>query len=195
MSNQPEQKTDQNRDRQGQFTRDPVTAQRDADAARLRSTGHTYKQIAAELGCSLATAYTSVQRAMDAIIREPAEAAIASSLRNLAEARARIHDARARLEGHRDTVLETLSRQHVTVSQGRVVYDEDTGNAVRDDEFILKAVDRLNRIEAQLQTNEAQLQSNDESRRRLEGLDQPGKQHVTGGVTYEIVGITPDQLT
>lgn len=173
--------TNETHDGKGRFARGLPTAERDAAAARLHAQGYTYRRIADELGCSLATAYNAVQRALEAVIREPAEQAIAHSLRNLAEERARLLDLR-------ETVITVLERGHVTVSQGRVVYDDTTGAAVPDDEFTLKAVDRLMKLDDQLRRN-------DESRRRLEGLDQPAKTEVSGGVTYEIVGIDPADLT
>jgi hypothetical protein len=49
-----------------------------------------------------------------------------------------------------------------------------------DDGPVLSAIDRLVRIS--------------ESRRKLLGLDQPAKMNVSGGLTYEVVGIDPEAL-
>jgi hypothetical protein len=51
---------------------------------------------------------------------------------------------------------------------------------MQDDGPVLSAIDRIVRIS--------------ESRRKLLGLDQPAKTQVSGGVTYEVVGINPDDL-
>lgn len=173
--------TVETRDGKGRYTRNITTVERDAQAARLHANGLNFRQIAAELGIGVGTAYQAVERAKDHVIREPAEAAILASLRNLAEERARLLDLRASIE-------KLLDNGHVTVSQGRVVYDDTTGTAVPDDEFTLKVADRLMKLDEQLRRN-------DESRRRLEGLDQPAKTNISGGVTYEIIGITQADLT
>lgn len=171
---------DQPRGGDGKWTRTLAGAEKDAEAARLRSRGHTYQQIADELGWgNKGDAYHAVKRAMQAVIQEPGEEAVRWSILRLDEERVRLHDLRDKAE-------KLLGGQHVTVSQGRVVRDED-GSAVPDDEFTLKVIDRLARIDEQLRRN-------DESMRKLLGLDQPVKTQVSGGVTYEVVGIDPEAL-
>lgn len=164
----------------GRWTRTLAGAEKDAEAARLRSRGHTYQQIADIIGwANKGDAYHAVKRAMDAVIQEPGEEAVRWSMRRLDEERVRLHDLRDKAE-------QLLAGQHVTVSQGRVVRDED-GTPVPDDEFTLKVIDRLGRLDEQLRRN-------DESMRKLLGLDQPVKTQISGGVTYEVVGIDASQL-
>lgn len=114
------------RDGKGRFTRTTATARRDADAAALRAKGRTYEEIAAELGmASRAKAYEAVQRAFAAIPYEETE-----------EARRLDFERIDRLIAHCWDVME---RDHLTVSQGRVVgkrvgweRDEVTGELLRD---------------------------------------------------------------
>jgi hypothetical protein len=163
----------------GKYVQTLEGIERDAEAARLRSKGKSYRQIATALGCDVHVAYDAVKRVIAAVLGEPAEAAIHFELERLdAELR--------RLDKLYRTVTAVLEREHVTVSQGRVVTMDD-GATVPDDDWILKAVDRLVKIDESRRRN-------GESRRRLLGLDQPAKTQVTGGLTYEIVGISPDDL-
>lgn len=180
MTDQPNAMAGQTRDGNGQFTRDPETVVRDAEAARLRSRGLSYRQIAAQLDMHPSSAYEAVKRAMADIIAEPAADAIAFELDRLDAELVRLDDLYRKVE-------EVLGREHVTVSQGKLVTMDD-GDTVPDDDWILKAVDRLVKIDESRRRN-------GESRRRLLGLDQPAKTQVSGGLTYEIVGVDPAQLT
>ncbi|MFE2911257.1 hypothetical protein [Kitasatospora indigofera] len=163
----------------GKWTRTLEGIERDAEAARLRAEGKSYRQIAAKLGCDVHTAHDAVTRAIATVVAEPAEAALHFELDRL--------DAElVRLGKLYSKVMAVLEREHVTVSQGRVVTMDD-GATVPDDDWILKAVDRLVKIDESRRRN-------GESRRRLLGLDQPAKTQVTGGLTYEIVGISSDEL-
>jgi hypothetical protein len=148
----------------GKYTRTTDTAERDAEAARLRSRGLSYRQIAAQLGMDVGNAHRAVQRAMAAIVAEPAADAIAFEL--------------DRLDQLYRAALAVLEARHITVSNGRVV--ELDGVPLPDDGPVLQAIDRLVRIS--------------ESRRKLLGLDQPVKAQVSGGLTYEVVGVDMEQL-
>jgi len=163
----------------GQYIRDLATAERDAEAARLRSLGHTYRDIAGILDIDVHTAHDAVKRAMNAVVAEDGANALAFELRRLDEELVRLDDLYAK-------VMEVLEREHVTVSQGRVVTMDD-GATVPDDDWILKAVDRLVRIDESRRRN-------GESRRRLLGLDQPVKTQLSGGLTYEVVGVDTEAL-
>lgn len=165
----------------GHFERNPATAERDAEAARLRTRGHSYRQIATQLGIDVHTAHDAVKRVLKETVQEAGDDLRAVSLQ-------RLDDELETLDGLEALVRDTLKRRHVTVSQGRVVYDEQTGEAIADDAFILQAV-------AQLQKIAEQRRKCEESRRKLLGMDQPPKLEVSGGITYEIVGISPDDLT
>lgn len=164
----------------GQFARDPATVATDAEAAAHRARGLSYREIAAEMDMSVSSVHTAVKRALAEVITEPAEEALAFEL-------ARLDAELVRLDGLYRKVEEVLGREHVTVSQGKVV-TMDGGETVPDDDWILKAVDRLVKIDESRRRN-------GESRRRLLGLDQPAKTQVSGGLTYEIVGVDPAQLT
>lgn len=166
----------------GRFVRSADTAQRDAAAARLRSDGQTYQAIADLLGFGdPSTARAAVERALAAVIQEPA-----GELRTLEL---------DRLDRMYREVLAVLEREHVTVSNGKVVskvvgYEvDDEGNerrnadgerlpiweVVLDDAPVLAAVDRMLKIQ--------------ERRAKLLGLDAETKVNLSGGVTYEIVGV------
>jgi hypothetical protein len=158
---------EQPRDGNGGFLYDNASVQRDADASRLRSEGKTYQQIADALGYSdRGCAWRGIQRARKAILREPAEELIQVES--------------ARLDELYVAALDVLERDHPTVSNGRVMYD-DAGKLILDDGPKLAAIRELRQIR--------------ESFRKLHGLDQPGKVEMSGGVKYEIVGVGPEDLT
>lgn len=173
-------KQPQARDGDGLFIPTLDTAERRRRAAELRSQGLSYRKIAAEMGIDVHMAFDYVKAAMKAVVQPAAEAAISFELQQLDEEL-------VRLDALYEQVTEVLRREHVTVSQGRIVTTSE-GDTVPDDDWILKAVDRLVRID------EAR-RRNGESRRKLLGLDQPVKTQVSGGVTYQLVGVDPEELT
>ncbi|OLT12278.1 hypothetical protein BJF78_24780 [Pseudonocardia sp. CNS-139] len=137
----------QSRAGNGRFVREVDTAERDAEACRLRSSGYTYAQIAAQIGYTDASnARRAVQRALAEVVQEPAQELIQLELDRL--------DALAR-QAH-----AVLDREHLVASAGRLVLGPD-GLPLRDDMPVLAAVDRLLRIQ--------------ERRARLLGLDAPVK--------------------
>jgi len=150
---------DQSRDGNGYWIQTVESAERDAEAARLRSRGLTYRKIAATLGIDVAVAHRAVARAMKAIVAEPAADAQAVELERLDTLHVR--------------ALEVMERHHVAVSNGRVVSLD--GVALQDDGPVLAAINTLIRIS--------------ESRRKLLGLDSPTKTQISGGLTYEVVGV------
>ncbi|MEV7895306.1 hypothetical protein [Streptomyces cyaneofuscatus] len=134
----------------GQFVRSLTTAERDARAAELRSKGWTYSRIAAELGFNhRADAHNAVKRVLKETVREAGEDVRALELERL-----------DRLEAAANEVLE---REHVTVSNGRVVSLNEM--PLPDDGPVLAAIDRLLKIQ--------------ERRARLLGLDAPTKQAIS----------------
>jgi hypothetical protein len=134
----------------GQYTRTEETAERDAEAARLRSRGWSYQQIADELGYAHhSNARKAVKRALEAIVAEPAE-----DLRQIEL---------GRLDAMWQIALAVLERYHVTVSNGRLI--TIGGKPLEDDGPVLAALDRLLKIQ--------------ERRARLLGLDAPARTHVT----------------
>ena len=164
----------------GRYHRTLEGAARDAEAARMRSDGYGYQAIADHFGMSVSNAFEAVKRALQTAVQEAAADARAVEV-------ARLDESLKRLDGMTDTVIELLERKHYTVSNGRVVcLDEEP---LEDDGFVLQAVDRLNTIETQ---------RNNVARRRaaLLGMDIPVKQEIdlSGGVTYQIVGVDPEAL-
>jgi hypothetical protein len=154
--------------RSGKYVRTTDTAQRDAEAARLRSDGLSYQQIADKLGYShRENARRAVSRALLAIVAEPAEDLRALEL--------------ARLDQMWIDVLEVLRREHVTVSHGRVIYSEETGQPIIDDGPVLSAIDRLLRIQ--------------DRRAKLLGLDAPSKHEVVtiDAIDAEIAKLEAEQ--
>jgi DNA-binding CsgD family transcriptional regulator len=149
---QPQQQSGPTHGPNGDFIATVETAERDAEAARLRSRGLSYRAIAAELGIDVHTAHDAVQRALQAIRAEGAVEARTIELQ--------------RLDGLWEAVLAVLER--ATTEPGT---ESDTR---------LKAVATLLKVQ--------------ERRARLLGLDAETKVSVSGGVTYEIIGIPTEEL-
>lgn len=129
-----------------------TSVQRDAAAMRLKSEGRTYQQIADELGYfDRGHAWRGVQRAMKAVLREPAEELIAVEA--------------ARLDELYVQALDILEREHVMVSHGKIVVDTATGEPLLDDGPRLAALRELRQIR--------------ESYRKLHGLNAPQRTETT----------------
>lgn len=164
------------RDGQGRYTRSIETAERDAEAARLRSRGFTYRQIAAALGVEVGPAYEMVKRAIHDVIAEPAEDARRMEVE-------RLDGILQRLEVQEDLVRKVLARKHYVFSNGRLLYKDGEEEPLEDDDVVLRAVAQLGAIEdRRLRVTM--------SRAELLGLKIPVKQEVeVTGVEYRIIGI------
>lgn len=139
----------QARDGHNRFTRSVDDAETRAEAARLRAKGWTYARIAEHLGYAMpASAYNAVKQVLQETVQEAGD-----ELRTME---------RERLDRMAEAAWAVLERQHVMVSNGRVVSLE--GTPLPDDGPVLQAIDRLLRIS--------------ESRRKLEGLDAPSRVSV-----------------
>lgn len=137
----------------GRFEASQHAADRAAQAARLKADNPqlSYQQIADAVGYNhKSDAWRAIQRCRDAVIREAGAELIA------AEA--------AHLDDLFVAALEVLGRDHLTVSHGHIVRDDD-GQPILDDGPRLAAIDRLLRIR--------------ESYRKLFGADQPVKVDAT----------------
>ena len=163
------------RDGKGRFARTIETAERDAELARMKARGLSYRQIAAAVGLEVSAVHGAVQRAIEATIREPAEEVKAGELHHL-------DVMLQRYEGMRDTIVETLARKHYTVSNGRLIYKDGEEEPLEDDSFVLAAVESLRRVE------ESKVKVL-ERRAKYLGLDAAQKIQVDAGVTYMIVGV------
>lgn len=138
-------------DGKGRFTRTLSTAQREAEAARLRSRGWSYQRIADEVGYSnKGDAHHAVQKVLRDTVQEPGDELRALEL--------------TRLDTLYVAATEVLEREHITVSNGRVV-SASNGAPLVDDAPVLQAIDRLLKIQ--------------ERRSKLLGLDAPVKRDVS----------------
>ena len=111
------------------------TATRDAEALGCRARGWTYEQVAAEMGYSdRSAARKAVERALATSVRETSEAAKTLLI--------------ADLNAAKQAVWVVLEANHLVISEGRVVSLD--GEPLPDDEPVLKAVDRLVKIDQEL---------------------------------------------
>lgn len=165
--------TEQPRSGKGRFVRDIATAERDAECARLRAQNMKYRDIATQLGIDVKTAYEGVHRAIrDAVIVD-GTAARDAELERIATDNARLDDLEM-------VVIGILEAQHITVSNGRVIYVGDV--PLVDNGAALAAIDRLLKIGDSRRRNGERVD-------RLMGLNAAQKVNLTGGVTYEIIGL------
>lgn len=137
------------RSRSGRFAPSPDTAERDAEAARLRTRGSTYPEIARALDyADDSGAYRAVQRAIAATITEPSNEVRAVELE--------------RLDFMWKAALAVLEAKHFAISTKGVVYLGD--QPLTDDGPVLAAIDRMLKIQ--------------DRRAKLLGLDAPAKHEV-----------------
>ncbi|MFD3917131.1 hypothetical protein [Streptomyces sp. NPDC058603] len=138
------------RNGKGRFDRSIESVRRDAAAAELRAGGLKYHEIAAELGyCDKGEAWRGVQKAKADVAREPVARLIQTEA--------------AQLDELYVAALEVLERDHVMVSHGRIVTDEE-GRPLLDDGPKLNAIRELRGIR--------------ESYRKLFGTDAPSRVSV-----------------
>jgi len=148
----------------GRYERSIETAQRDAEAARLKSRNMTYQQVGDALGVSKQAAHKMVERAMRDTLEEPSDL-----LRQLEL---------MKLDAAESAAVAIMERLHYAHSNGRLVYMGD--NPIRDDGPALVAINTIIRCM--------------ERRAKLLGLDSPTKLAVTGAMRYELVGIEMDDV-
>ena len=156
----------QARSAHGKYVRTPETARRDAQAAQLRAEGWTFEAIAGELGYSdKSTCRQAIRRALREIVQGPAEQLLTLHME--------------RLETLYAEAVDVLERDHVVVSHGKVVTD-DEGNPLIDSGPKLAAI-----REARATLNAFW---------DLTGMKKPAKVEHSGGVKYEVVGVLPEDL-
>lgn len=150
----------------GQYIRTPETAARDAQAAELRAQGWTFKRIAEELGyADRSGARLAIRRALTDIVKGPAEKLLAIHME--------------RLETLYEAAMEVMEEDHVVVSHGRIVTGED-GQPLKDNGPKLAAI--------------REARSTLDAFWNLAGMKKPAKVEHSGGVTYEVVGVDPEDL-
>lgn len=126
-------------------------AQRRAEAVDMRIAGASFKAIAEKLGYKTASAACQdIGRAL--------EQAVAEQTRSVEAYR---EEELQRLDALLSEAWAILKRDHLTVSHGRVVYDDTTGKPILDDGPTLAAIDRILKIQ--------------ERRSKYLGLDAPTK--------------------
>lgn len=126
-----------------------ATAERRSKAVAMRLTGASFEAIAGELGYnSRGAACQDIGRALEAHVAEQARSVEAYREEEL-----------QRLDLLLVEAWTILKRAHVTVSHGRVIRDEETGQALLDDGPVLAAIDRILKIQ--------------ERRSKFLGLDAP----------------------
>lgn len=155
-----------------------------AEVIRMKNAGRTFQQIGDHFGFSRQHAHTLFWSAFKGATKEAVEDYRAAAL--------------SRYEQLRETLNEVMARDHIAVSQGRVVrigepfIDEETGRAeigegrgepVHDDMPKIAAA----RVLVSLEDRES----------KLLGLDTPVRQELdlSGGLNYKINGVTVGDLT
>lgn len=127
------------------------TAQRRREAIDMRMAGSSYQQIADALGyATRGAACQDVTRALEQAVAEQTQSAEAYREEEL-----------QRLDLLLTEAWAILKRAHVTVSHGKLIYDERTGEPLLDDGPTLQAIDRILKIQ--------------ERRSKYLGLDAPTK--------------------
>jgi len=139
----------------------------------LRDSGMQFREICAELGIGLATAWGHYERAMR---DEPAEA-IAKHRANLEQ---RVAEQLKRIDMSRETVMGILERDHLTFDiKGSVIYHN--GEYYRDSKPVMDAIKLLVTL--------------DDQESKLLGLNAATKIQAAVTVNYTLVGVNVDALT
>lgn len=134
-----------NQDRRGgngQYLASPETAERYAEAARLRTLGYSNSQIFGMVpGFSGPKAVSdAISAVIRATLREPGPELIQMELHRL--------DAQlVRLNMLEEAARKVLDARHITVNNGKVIFTPGTEEPMADDLPVLQAIDRLVKIE------------------------------------------------
>jgi hypothetical protein len=111
------------RNGRGRYVRTVEQAEKDAEIARYLM-GRTYRETADHFGLAASTVHEANQRAIDAAIQPAGDEVLANEL--------------IKLDVAEYAILRVLRAHHVTVSDGRIVRDDN--EAVTDDKPVLDAV-------------------------------------------------------
>ncbi|MEU5596829.1 hypothetical protein [Streptomyces sp. NPDC020298] len=154
------------RNGKGQYVRTPEKAAEDAAIADYWSQGGlTYAEVGKHFGISKWAAISAVQRAVREVVQEAGEKAL------------RVH--LDRMEYLFAKAVEVVEADHVVVSHGKVVCDAK-GNPLRDHAPVLSAINSARQCLESVQS--------------LTGMKKPAKVEHSGGVTYQLVGVDPQDL-
>lgn len=164
--------------RNGRFITTVDVAERDQQAARLWSQGLSYRQIGRIIGLSSpAGVKDAVERGLAASRRLDTEA-IEAARHRIAETRRVAAELEAKAR-------EIMAKKHLATNHRGVIWHND--EPLEDHTLVLGAIDRA--LAAQKLALAA-----DEREAKLLGLDAAQKVNVSGGVTYEVVGVDPADL-
>jgi DNA-binding CsgD family transcriptional regulator len=161
----------------GQYVATLNTAELTRQVAAKRKLGYSYDTIAEQLGISR----TYVFKLWTELLREVKLDGAAEAV--MAEV-AKLEASNERLDALEAQIRETLGRRHLLVTPKGTVEDED-GNLVEDDEYVLKLADRVLKVEEQRGRNHDRMV-------KLRGLAQPVQQTMDMQVTYKIIGLGDD---
>lgn len=148
-----------------------LSQQRKAQVIEWRRDGMTFEEIGRRLNPDAPLTRQAAHKIYTTALQEiPAQ--------SIGEYRAEQEE---RLDELRRRAYDVLWREHVTVSQGRVVVDPDTGGPIVDDAPRLRAIETVLKIEERLA--------------RLRGIDVPTRAQVEGSlqVRYVVEGVDPGE--
>jgi hypothetical protein len=157
------------RDSHGRLRRSKETAERDAEMMQMRERGLSYSKIANHFGVTKTTVSRAVERSLKAIVQEPAEAVLKLEL--------------ARLDWMWDQAVQVLERDHIVVSNGRVMFDprvpdDEIPAPLLDDDHVLRTLATMTKIM--------------DRRARYLGLDAAQKLVISEPVRYLLEGVEVD---
>jgi len=165
------------RNPKGAFLPQPDAAELKAEIIRLVGSGLSYRAIGDRLGVSHGYVGETWRAAVAEIRLDGAEDALRKEVE-------RLEASGDRLEALEDQLRVTLGRKHYLVTPKGTVEDEQ-GNLIEDDDFLLRYADRVMRIEEQRGRNHDRMV-------KLRGLAQPAQQTMDMQVTYKIIGLGDD---
>jgi hypothetical protein len=159
------------RDGKGRYIRTLEAVEQDAEIARRYSQGSlTFKEIGNQLGISKWAAISGYRRAVREVIQDAGHEALRVQI--------------DRMEYLFAKAAEVLEAEHVVVSHGKVITmpDPDSGEEkpLRDHAPVLAAIREARQCLEAFQS--------------LTGMKQPTKIEHSGGVTYELIGIQPEDV-
>jgi hypothetical protein len=164
--NPPYNPNQEQRNGKGQYIRTPEKAAEDAAIAECWSQGGlTYEEVGKRFGISKWAAISAVRRAVREVVQDAGEKALKVHL--------------DRMEYLFAKAVEVVEADHVVVSHGRIVYGDD-GAPLRDHAPVLAAINSARQCLESVQA--------------LTGMKQPTKIEHSGGVTFEVVGVDPQDI-